>query len=139
MITRIYTGDYVVIDYDLSVPCTMATYFDFMLPAEFKAHMNFALEIMQEKIRETGRMLWMPDVRLAPARDQETIHWIMEDWNLRAIKAGIRHIAMIVPEELWVVMAIEDYSSKVQADGMTVKYFKDVASAKNWFIELPYA
>jgi hypothetical protein len=138
MITRIYTTDHAVIDYDSSVPCATATYWGFMLPDEFKAHLNFALEFMQENIREAGRILWMPDVRQAPARDQETIDWVIKDWNLRAVKAGICHVAMIIPEDIWVVMEIEDYSSKVQDEGMSVRYFRDVESAKNWFIELPH-
>jgi hypothetical protein len=65
MITRIYEKEYVTLDYDSSVPCVISTSLKFMMLEEFKSQLNFGLEFMKEKIKETGRMMWLPDTTLA--------------------------------------------------------------------------
>jgi hypothetical protein len=54
MITRIYEKEYVTIDYDPSVPCLVATTLKFMLLEEFKSYLDFALDFMKERKKETG-------------------------------------------------------------------------------------
>ncbi|HEY9047515.1 MAG TPA: hypothetical protein VIN08_16530 [Ohtaekwangia sp.] len=137
MITRIYTTPQVVIDYDASVPCLVATSFDFMMPAEFRAHLNFALDFMCEKIKETGKtMMWLPDTSASPVFDEESTKWSVEDWTPRAVAAGIRHIGFVLPENELAQIALDDYKEGGVQAGMRVGFFKDVASAKQWFREL---
>jgi hypothetical protein len=137
MITRIYEKEYVTLDYDSSVPCVISTSLKFMMLGEFKSQLNFGLDFMKEKIKETGKMMWLPDTTLAGAVDYEGHKWAIEDWTPRAIAAGIKHIGFVTSESEWTNMAIDEYSKSVKAsgekEGMTIAFFKDVESAKNWF------
>jgi hypothetical protein len=136
MITRIYAKDYVVLDYDPSVPCVVASYSKFMLMDEFKEHLEFALEFMKEKAQETGRIMWLPDVTLYPVFAPDQAKWAIEDWTPRALAANIRYVAFVLPGNEWTMGGIEDYNDGGVAKGMTTANFKDVESAKKWFREL---
>jgi len=103
---------------------------------EFKSQLNFGLEFMKEKIKETGKMMWLPDTTLAGAVGDEDTKWVIEDWTPRALAAGIKHVGFIVSESDWSNLAGEEYSERVKGGGMKTIFFKDVESAKNWFREI---
>ena len=141
MITRIYEREYVTLDYDSSVPCVVATSLKYMMLDEFKAHLDFGLEFMKEKIKETGKMMWLPDTTSAVAFDDESTKWVIDDWTPRALAAGIKHVGFVVSEcELGPKLKAEEYSEGVKSseekEGITTAFFKDVESAKNWFREI---
>jgi hypothetical protein len=140
MITRIYEKEYATLDYDPSVPCVIATTLKFMMLEEFKLHLDFGLEFMKEKIKETGKMMWLPDTTLAGAFDDEGIKWVIKDWTPRALAAGIKHMGFVISESEWTNMATEEYSESVKGngekEGMTTAFFKDVESAKKWFRDM---
>jgi hypothetical protein len=137
MITRIYEKEYVTLDYDSSVPCVISTSLKFMMLEEFKSQLNFGLEFMKEKIKETGRMMWLPDTTLAGAVDDESIKYAIEDWTPRAIAAEIKHVGFVISESEWANVATEVYGESVKGsgekEGMTTSFFRDVETAKNWF------
>ena len=139
MITRIYEREYVTLDYDSSVPCVVATPLKFMMPEEFKSHLNFGLDFII-KIKDTRKMLWLADITLDGTLDEEGLKWVIEDWTPRAIAAGIKHMGVVIPENEWTKIAAEEYSESVKStkekEGLTTAYFKDVESAKNWFREI---
>jgi hypothetical protein len=91
---------------------------------------------MKEKIKETGRMLWLADTTLAPAIDTGGIEWVIEDWTPRALEAGIMHLAMVLPKNGWAKMAVEEYTEAGGKNEMIITYFKDVESAKKWFRDM---
>lgn len=136
MITRIYSKDFVEIDYDSSVPCLIATNLKFMLSNEFRSHLEFALVFMEEKINETGkRMMWLVDTRLSPVFVDEDTSWTAEDWTPRALAAGVTHVAFILTQNEWALMSIDAYNEQGSKAGMKVAYFADIDSAKKWFSE----
>ncbi|AYB32039.1 hypothetical protein D4L85_16335 [Chryseolinea soli] len=106
-----------------------------MMPEEFKAHLDFGLEFMKEKVKETGKMMWLSDGTLAGAVDEEGIKWVIEDWTPRAIAAGIKYVGFVITENEWVNLAAEEYRETAK-EGMTTGYFKDVESVKKWFREI---
>lgn len=136
MITRIYEREYVTLDYDPSVPCIVATHLKFMLVEEFKSHLDFALDFMKGKIKETGRMLFLADTTLSPAADTEAVKWTAEDWTPRALEAGIKHVAFVLPENEWSKMSVDEYTEAGKKNGMDITYFQDLESAKNWFRDM---
>ncbi|HEY9047513.1 MAG TPA: hypothetical protein VIN08_16520 [Ohtaekwangia sp.] len=136
MITRIYTREYVVLDYDSSVPCVIATRLEFIAIQEFEDYLNFGLDFMKEKIKETGRMLWLVDLRFSSITHPDSVQWLIESWNPRAFEAGIKHIALVVPDEEWVKVPAEEYCEETEKkQGITTVCFKDVESARRWFME----
>lgn len=137
MITRIYSKDFVEIDYDPSVPCLISTNLKFMLSDEFRSHLDFALVFMEEKIKETGRrMMWLVDTRLSPVFQDEDVQWATQDWTPRALAAGVTHVAFILSRSEWALMGVDAYNDQGSKAGMKVAYFADIDSAKDWFTEL---
>lgn len=136
MITRIYTTDFVTIDYDPSVPCLIATNLSFMLSDEFRSHLDFALEFMKDRVIETGKnIMWLVDTRLSPVFQDEDVQWATQDWTPRALTVGVTHVAFILPQSEWAALGVHEYNNEVSKTGMNVAYFTDVESAKTWFIK----
>lgn len=135
MITRIYATQQAVLDYDDSVPCVVLTHLEFLLEAEFQAVLNFGLDFMREKIKEGGRILWLPDTTLSPVFNEADSKWAVENWNPRALEAGIRHVTFVLPVDELALITVEEYKELGDNRGLTIGYFKDVESAKKWFKE----
>ena len=135
MIERIYAQDFVEIDYDPSVPCLVSTNLKFMLPDEFRSHLEFALVFMEEKIKEKGKsMMWLVDTRLSPAFPDEDVQWATQNWTPRALSIGVTHVAFILSGSEWAIMGVDSYNEHGSNAGMKVAYFPDVESAKSWFM-----
>lgn len=137
MITRIYTKDYVVLDYDSSIPCVVATNLKFVLPEEFKSFLNFGLDfIIEEHAKTTERILWLADVKLSPVFDADVIQWIAGDWTPRMLAAGVSHFAFVLPDSEWAMGGVNDFSDESAKKGLTIANFAEVEAAKKWYSEL---
>jgi hypothetical protein len=135
-----FETDFITLEYDAAVPCVIATPLRFMTHDEYKIHLNVGLDIMREKIKETGRMMWLPDTRWSPVFADEDTAWAIADWTPRALAAGIRHVGFVLPDSDWARVGVQDYGDGSKGDeekpGMTVAYFKTVDAAKDWFRNL---
>jgi hypothetical protein len=136
MTTRIYTSEQAVLDYDSSVPCITLTFLKFQLEEEFRKVLNIGHDFLKDKIKETGKMLWMSDTSLSPVFNENDPKWAAEDWTPRVLKAGLRHVTFVVPSDELAKIAVDEYKEFGSKEGMIIAYFKDVESAKNWFKEL---
>lgn len=136
----VFDTDFVQLHFDASVPCVTGTLLRFMNHEEYKKHLNMGLDIMKAKIGSAGRMMWLPDTRMSPVFAEEDTAWAIADWTPRALAAGIRHVAFVLPESDWARIGVEDYGDGSKGDdatpGMTVAYFKTVEAAKDWFRNL---
>jgi hypothetical protein len=137
MITRIYTRDFVEIDYDPSARCLLSKNLKFMLSDEFRSHLEFALEFMKDRVIETGKnIMWLVDTRLSPVFPEEDVQWATQDWTPRALNVGVTHVAFIVSQRDWELMGgVDKYNDEGSKAGMKVAYFADIESAKKWFSE----
>jgi len=137
MIIRIYEQNFVTLDYDPGIPCVISTSLKFMTRKEFKSQLNFGYNFMKEKIKETGRIIWIADATLADVLNEDHVKWLIEDWTRYIITIGITHLAFVLPESEFVQMAIDDYRNKAKGrsekEGTNITFFKDVESAKKWF------
>ena len=136
----IFETDFVQLHFDATVPCVTATLLRFMNHEEYKLHLNKGLDIMKDKIKSTGRMMWLPDTRLSPVFADEDTAWAIEDWTPRALVAGIYHVAFVIPQSEWAQVGVEDYGEGSKGDGekqgMTVAFFTSQEEAKDWFRNL---
>lgn len=129
------------INYDPAVPCLVARYVGFHTIEEFRQFMNKGLELLIEKKKVHGRIGWLPDIREGDAQADDGLEWVATDWTIRALAAGISHVAFVLPEDDYTIpeMNAETYAETAQAeiDGeqMTTRMFKDEASAKAWLRE----
>ena len=132
----LYTYDKAAtIEYDSSVPCLIDTIKEFLVSEELRSHLNKGLELLIEKKRIHGQIGWIADTRFVPPIFEDDLKWIAEDWTLRAEKAGIRHIAMVMPKDYVAQMNLEVYQEHLREltpRELVTGVFKDLESAREW-------
>ena len=132
MKTNLYTTrNKCTIDYDPAIPCLIDTVGEFLYHDEFRQHMNKGLELLTEKKKLHGEIGWLANTRFLVAMPDENVNWIAEDWVPRAAAAGIRYIALVLPDDEIVRMAshVFDDDYKAPENGVIQKVFSDLTSA----------
>ena len=129
------SGEISAIEYDSTVPCLIDAIKEFFPGEELKARMNKGLELFIEKKRIHGQIGWLADTRLVPPLFEADLKWMAGNWTLRAYEAGLRHIAMIMPENYIAQMNIEVYQEYLHIlapKELSTGVFSDFESAQEW-------
>ncbi len=134
MTERIYAVDNGYIDYDPSIPGFISAVVEYMPSPEFRLFMMAGLDLLTEKIDLLGNVAWIADIRKTEIYDQEDIEWAL-GWNKKAYEAGLRYMAMIMPESMFATLNVQEYMEerKRKSDTLVVKQFGDLDSAKEWY------
>jgi hypothetical protein len=124
--------------YDSTVPCIIATFDGFMSSEQFRDFLNKGLDHLIEKKNGHNRILWLADTRKHVVQPDKDTQWVADEWNPRALKAGINHVAFVLPENVFGGLSVKKYAenSGKKGDSMVVQMFGDIESAKNWFRNL---
>jgi hypothetical protein len=132
-ITRLHAVENRTFDFDPSVPCILSEGHGFMTSPEFRTFMERGLELIREKIAETGKLGWLVDTRFVEVFEAQDTAWVVEYWNIKAYEAGLRYIAFVMPESVFAEMNINEYIDlSKEADRLVLNHFKDQESAKAW-------
>jgi hypothetical protein len=131
---KLVNETYGTIEYDASVPCITATFNAYMPSDLFRDFLERGLKHLIEKKKIHRRLLWLADTSNHSVQPDKDIKWVAEEWNPRALAAGINHVAFVLPEKAFAVRAVHNYreKSKDQAE-MTVEFFGKLEDAKEWF------
>lgn len=101
--------------------------------ATLEAALEKGLEIMQTR----GARKWLSDDRRGGALPKSHHDWGQNVWGPKAVAAGWKYWAILLPEELIgsanIRRLIEIYASV----GVTVKTFDHPESAMSWLLEQP--
>ncbi|MBL6447706.1 hypothetical protein JMN32_15415 [Fulvivirga sp. 29W222] len=137
-VTTLFKMGTSTIDFDPSVPCLVHTSSGFLMSDELRQQMNAGLELLIKKKHELGKIAWLANTKgMEPLLEEDTM-WIAREWNARVCEAGVRHIALITPESELAEMSHEVYEENLEItdDGLVVRTFADLASAKAWLKEV---
>lgn len=85
------------------------------------------------KTKSTDR--WLADTRKLKVVSEEDQRWVNEIWFPMAISAGVRRMAIIVPESVLAQMSIRRLMSKVKDEDLETAYFSSVEEGKAWLRE----
>jgi hypothetical protein len=123
------------LEYDATVPCITATFNGFMNSEQFRSFLNKGLDYLIEKKKNHDIILWLADTSKHVVQPDADTTWVANEWNPRAIKRGIRHIAFVLPESVFGSMSVKKYTenSEKKGDEMIVQMFGTVQTAKDWF------
>jgi hypothetical protein len=119
-------------EYDPGVPCVIGTIKEFLFREEFRGHMNKGLELLIEKKQIHLKMGWLVNGKSQPTMLEEDITWVATEWGDRAVAAGVRYIALVLPDDEIAKLSQEYFDQDFKKDGMTLKQFKDLESARQW-------
>ena len=135
---KLFEEKYGTLEYDPLVPCITATFNGFMNSEQFRHFLNLGLEHLIEKRKNHKQILWLADTSKHVVQPDKDTKWVADEWNPRALKAGIHHVAFVLPENVFGNMSVKKYADNSQKNGdsMVVQMFGDIRSAKNWFKNL---
>ena len=92
-----------------------------------------ALEGGLELIREHGATRWIADTREMPVMPAEAQEWTATNWWPRALDAGFRWLAILLPQSTMTKLAIdESVAPSNESPDSETRYFGDVDQAKAW-------
>jgi hypothetical protein len=135
---KLYEEKYGSLEYEPSVPCIIATFNGFMSSEQFRDFLNKGLDYLIEKKKNHDKILWLADTSKHVVQPDQDTKWVADEWNPRALKAGINHVAFVLPENVFGGISVKKYAnnSEKKGDNMVVQMFGTLESAKDWFKNL---
>jgi hypothetical protein len=117
---------------DSAVPCVITQWHRFANKTEFIALQGAALTYFEQHATLTRPWGWVGDVRHMGAIPEEAQRWLQDEFNPRALAAGLRVVSVVVAESIFGQIATQRYeqqtATKTAALGIT--YYTSLAEAK---------
>ena len=109
---------------------------NFVFGDEYRGALDAVIKAMEE--HRSNKVL--SDSRRMRAIPQDDQDWLLKEWVPRAYKAGLKHMAIVLPKSTLGQMTLHQLA-KVGPDKRLVSndgtsYFETVEEAKRWFISL---
>jgi hypothetical protein len=70
-----------------------------------------------------------------PWNDAGYMKWAQNDWNPRAIKAGLKYMAILVSDNVFAQMSLQGFE-KITVGAYTTRSFNSEVSARDWLKEV---
>ena len=123
------------IDYDGQVPCISMIWKGYATTAQFRA----ANERVLTAITECNASKLLGDAKdfvLIGADDQM---WLASNWIPRALQAGVRQIALVMPRFYFNRVAVDTVTQRLSGEFarnlVRIEYFDSREAARNWLAE----
>lgn len=95
---------------------------------ELRTGMDAGLELLISKKSSK----WIGDMRFRRATPEADVLWIAKDWTPRAVEAGLRRCAIVVPTSMLGVMSMRSIAQKIDLTTYEARYFDSVEEARAW-------
>ncbi len=126
----VISADVVNVTYDAEVNAVVFVWATTPTSQEFREALNYGLSLVSEKQAKR----WIGDTRNIGAIDPEDQQWSNEDWFPRALGAGIVDMGVIVSNDIFSKMSVEEIMGNVGgSEGFESRFFSSVEDAKAWF------
>lgn len=118
----------ITITWDENVKCIQAIGQGFVDGNSYRGSMDKGLELLKEK-KASRWLADMLDQKVLSSEDQD---WTIQDWTPRAVAAGIKKSAFVVPKSVIAQMSLRRMTAKVGNVELEMAYFESVEEAKKW-------
>jgi hypothetical protein len=105
----------------------------FFFGETFRSIMNKGIETLQKN----GGHKWLADDRAVAAWAPEDMEWGNNDWFPRAVKAGWKYWAIIMPEKVVGKMTVKKLMDSYSARGVQTRVFSTPEEGKKWLETCP--
>jgi hypothetical protein len=85
-----------------------------------------------ELLKKHGAQKWLSDDRANGPMPQKDLDWANDNWFPRAIAAGWKFWALVVPEDVMGRMNMKDYVMSFHEKGIRVMVFTNPDEAMEW-------
>lgn len=122
--------------FDPATPAVVATFTDFMKSDEFREFLLVGLKHLLENTKKYGNVLWLADTSSHKIQPKSDTDWVVNEWNPRAQKGGVTHVAFVLPKDVFGQHSVTNYQQGAKKQGaINVGMFDSVESAKAWYQE----
>jgi hypothetical protein len=125
-----FDAPYGTISWDEATQCVHVEWKGFVHGEMIKTVLNTALELFETK--DTDR--WLADMRRIKVFDEEDSRWVNDVWFPRAIEAGVRRMALSVPDSVLAQMSLKRLMKRVDEGELETAYFRTLEEAKAWLV-----
>ncbi len=86
---------------------------------------------------EHGASKWLSDDRLNGPLSQDILDWAMENWYQRAIDAGWKYWANVVPQSITSAGTLTPVINQLHTMGLQMRLFTNTDTAFEWLSQQP--
>ncbi len=117
---------------DSAVPCVITQWHSFANKTEFIALQGAALAYYEQHSTLGSPWGWIGDVRHMGAIPEEAQRWLQDDFNPRALAAGLRVVSVVVAEGIFGKIATQRYAQQTATTTaeLGVSYYTSMEEAK---------
>jgi len=116
-------------------PDTKIVHHTFLRPAHGAAFHVF-LDAGVDTLRKYRAQKWLSDDRMNTAYSSPEIHWCFADWLQRAVDAGWHYWALVLPEDIYAKLNMNEFVQEFLQAGIQIRIFTDVEPARTWLEEM---
>jgi hypothetical protein len=95
-------------------------------------HFRSILNTGVETMGKNGAQKWLSDDRNNAAMSQEDTDWSQADWFPRAMKAGWKFWAIVVPHDIMGRMNMKEFVDMYYEQGLRIMVFTNPDEAMKW-------
>ena len=95
-------------------------------------HLRSAMETGLSVLIRNGACKWLSDDRCFVTMEPEDVHWGKAVWTPKAVRAGWRHWAIVLPKSVTGKMCHDQMIDDYRVLGLNAKVFDDVDEAMAW-------
>jgi hypothetical protein len=117
---------------DAAVPCVITQWHSFANKTEFIALQGAALAYFEQHSTPDRPWGWIGDVRHMGAIPEEAQRWLQDDFNPRALAAGLRVVSVVVAQSIFGKIATQHYvhQTTMKTAALGISYYASLEEAK---------
>jgi hypothetical protein len=112
-------------------PDTKIVHHTFLKPISGKAFRE-VLDTGAKTLEKYQAFKWLSDDRANSALPQEDTDWSMKDWFPRAVKAGWKYWALVVPQDFMGRVNMNEFVESYLDQGLRIAVFVEPEEAMKW-------
>jgi hypothetical protein len=126
--TKFFEQEYASIFYDETIQAMILCWKVAITSGEYRDTLNILLSGM-EQYHSSRVIVDTTHLGTIHPDDQE---WSISDWTRRAMQIGYTHLAIILPDDVFTQVSVEDTMSLMKDQTFQSHYFDSVDEAKDW-------
>jgi hypothetical protein len=126
--TKFFEQEYASIFYDETIQSMILCWKVAITSGEYRDTLNILLSGM-EQYHSSRVIVDTTHLGTIHPDDQE---WSISDWTRRAMQIGYTHLAIILPDDVFTQVSVEDTMSLMKDQTFQSHYFDSVDEAKDW-------
>jgi hypothetical protein len=89
-----------------------------------------------EALRKYGASKWLSDDRNNTILSVEDTEWSKSNWFPRALQAGWKYWALVVPKNILAQMNLKEFVDTYHEQGLRIMVFSDPRDAMQWLVNI---